>query len=144
MPPLRERREDIPLLFEVFTGQAARRFQREAPPLTDAVRRYLNTHAWPGNVRELLHFAERFVLGVHTLPAAPAAQSATSDGTSGGGTLAERMDRYEAQLIRDTLAANGGNVRATLESLGIARKTFYDKLHRHGIERRLYVSDRTE
>lgn len=144
MPPLRERREDIPLLFEVFTGQAARRFQREAPPVTDAVRRYLTTHPWPGNVRELLHFAERFVLGVHTLPTPPAAQAATSGDIGGEGTLAERMDRYEAQLIRDTLAANGGNVRATLESLGIARKTFYDKLHRHGIERRVYLSDKTE
>lgn len=143
MPALRERREDIPLLFEVFSGQAARRFQRDVPPMTDAVRRYLRNHDWPGNVRELLHFAERFVLGVHELPTSAAGATTSSrDAATGEGTLAERMDRYEAGLIREALAAHGGDVRATIEALGIARKTFYDKLNRHGIDRRRYVGDR--
>jgi two-component system C4-dicarboxylate transport response regulator DctD len=46
-----------------------------------------------------------------------------------------RVERYEADLIRETLAQNGGDVRRTIEALGIPRKTFYDKLQRHGIVR---------
>lgn len=165
LPALRERREDIPLLFDVFSGQAASRFRREVPALTDSVRRHLDQHDWPGNVRELLHFAERFVLGVATLAPGgrgtriggeaaavpgtapdlagePQAQGGGADEDRLAGSLAERVDRYEAQLIRDTLAANGGSVRDTLESLAIARKTLYDKMQRYGIDRRDYLPGR--
>ncbi|MBY4945031.1 sigma-54 dependent transcriptional regulator [Cupriavidus respiraculi] len=138
LPPLRERRDDIPLLFQVFTARAAERFRREVPPVSADVRRHLMGHAWPGNVRELLHFAERFVLGVHALPAA---QAVAAPEPAASGTLAERMDRYEESVLRKTLAEHGGSVRDTLQALGLARKTFYDKLHRHGIDRRAYVRD---
>ncbi|MNJ74382.1 C4-dicarboxylate transport transcriptional regulatory protein DctD [compost metagenome] len=67
---------------------------------------------------------------------------------SGGGperhealSLPERMESFEAQLIRDALAANQGDVKATLETLGIPRKTFYDKLQRHGIDRQQYLNN---
>ncbi|MNU09594.1 C4-dicarboxylate transport transcriptional regulatory protein DctD [compost metagenome] len=49
------------------------------------------------------------------------------------------MEHFEAQLIRDALAAHRGDIKATLEALGIPRKTFYDKLQRHGIDRQQYV-----
>ena len=52
---------------------------------------------------------------------------------------AERMERFEAQLIREALQAHQGDIKATLESLGIPRKTFYDKLQRHGIDRQQYT-----
>ena len=65
IPPLRERRDDIPLLFAHYLGIASRRFQRDIPDLPAQVRQHLLEHAWPGNVRELAHFAERVVLGVH-------------------------------------------------------------------------------
>ena len=64
IPPLRERREDIPLLFSHFAARAAERFKRDIPVISRSVQQYLSTHAWPGNVRELSHFAERVVLGV--------------------------------------------------------------------------------
>lgn len=67
----------------------------------------------------------------------PAAVSPTAETTPG--TLPEKMERFEAQLIRDALAAHQGDVRATLEALGIPRKTFYDKLQRHGIDRQDYT-----
>ncbi|MBY4897643.1 sigma-54 dependent transcriptional regulator [Cupriavidus sp. AU9028] len=153
LPPLRQRREDIGLLFDVFCTQAASRFRREVPALGDGVRRYLDEHDWPGNVRELLHFAERFVLGVTALTpgarlgqvrtaqaeATAAVQTPSAGAPGTPGSLAERVDRYEAQLIRDTLAANGGSVRETLETLAIARKTLYDKMQRYGIDRREYL-----
>ena len=132
IPPLRERRGDIPLLFAHFLERAAARFRRPAPPLTAAVERHLLSHPWPGNVRELSHFAERFVLGLE-------APEEASLPDTGDGTLPERVERFEGTLIRAALQANGGDVRATLQALGIPRKTFYDKLTRHGIDRAQYA-----
>ncbi|MBX4973524.1 sigma-54-dependent transcriptional regulator [Rhizobium lentis] len=133
IPPLRERRDDIPLLFSHFAARAAERFRRDVPQLSENVRRHLASHAWPGNVRELSHYAERVVLGVEgggvaAVPPQPA-----------GGTLPERLERYEAEIIREALTANDGDVRRTIEALGIPRKTFYDKLQRHGISRGGYI-----
>ncbi|MDQ0474767.1 sigma-54-dependent transcriptional regulator [Labrys wisconsinensis] len=132
VPPLRERRADVPLLFAHFQARAAQRFRREAPALTEPVRRHLLEHDWPGNVRELVHFAERVVLGLAEVGAAPPA--AAPDGAS----LPERVERYEAGLIREALARHRGDVRSTLEALGLPRKTFYDKLQRYGISRSSY------
>ncbi|MFD4839801.1 sigma-54-dependent transcriptional regulator [Achromobacter sp. NPDC058515] len=134
IPPLRERREDIPLLFAHYLGHASRRFQRDIPEMPASIRQHLMTHDWPGNVRELAHFAERVVLGVLNAPA-PAAVQAQTEAPS----LPERMEHFEAQLIRDALAAHRGDIKATLEALGIPRKTFYDKLQRHGIDRQQYL-----
>ena len=64
LPPLRERREDIPLLFEHFTLDAARRFARDSPMLDEQTLSALLAYSWPGNVRELRNVADRFVLGV--------------------------------------------------------------------------------
>jgi len=136
IPPLRERRDDVPLLFARFAARAAERFRREPPALGGAVLRHLERHDWPGNVRELVHYAERVVLGL---------EGADGDGPSAIGaagpepTLPERLERFEAEAIRDALTRHGGDVRRTVEALGIPRKTFYDKLQRHGIERRRFA-----
>ncbi|MFB2551799.1 sigma-54-dependent transcriptional regulator [Ensifer soli] len=132
IPPLRERRDDIPLLFSHFATRAAGRFRKEIPTLTDGLRHHLMTHDWPGNVRELSHFAERVVLGLEKARQPPTP-------SAGGGSLPERLERLEADIIRDTLAENDGDVRRTLDALGIPRKTFYDKLQRHGIDRGSFV-----
>lgn len=136
IPPLRERRDDIPLLFAHYLGHASRRFHRDIPEMPAAVKQYVMTHDWPGNVRELAHFAERVVLGVLNLPESgptPQAHEVLS--------LPERMEIVEAQLIRDALIANRGDVKATLDTLGIPRKTFYDKLQRHSIDRQQYLTN---
>ena len=129
IPPVRERRGDVPLLFTHFLARAARRFQRDPPVLSDSVRRYITTHDWPGNVREIAHFAERVALGLAELNNGAAALPPD------GSTLPERVEIYEAQLIREALSLHKGDVRATIETLGIPRKTFYDKLQRYGINR---------
>lgn len=134
IPPLRERREDIPLLFSHFLTRAARRFNRDVPDLDTTTHRYLMEHSWPGNVRELVHFAERFALGVTTPSRSPVRLDDQEP-------LPKRLERFEASLIRETLAAHNGNVQDTLEALGIPRKTFYDKMHRHGISRADYKSE---
>jgi two-component system C4-dicarboxylate transport response regulator DctD len=130
IPPLRERRDDIPMLFGYFTNRAAARFQRPVPDIPASVHRYLRDHDWPGNVRELSHFAERFVLGL---------DQETQDNARGRPEntvpLPERLERFEASVIREALESHDGDVRRTIEALGIPRKTFYDKLQRHGIVR---------
>jgi two-component system C4-dicarboxylate transport response regulator DctD len=128
-PPLRERREDIPLLFGRFLADAAARFRRPAPPLTEPARRRLMEHGWPGNVRELAHYAERVALGLtEDFEAEPVLEPETPQPG-----LAARMEQHETALIREALAAAQGDVRAALEILQLPRKTFYDKLNRHGI-----------
>ncbi|QRG08375.1 sigma-54-dependent Fis family transcriptional regulator [Xanthobacter dioxanivorans] len=133
IPPLRERRADVPLLFGHFLARAAERFNRVPPELDASVRRHLGAHDWPGNVRELVHYAERVALGlVEPLPAL------AQDASLGEGTLPERVDRFEAAEIRAALEANQGDVQAAVAALGIPRKTFYDKLRRHGIDQAAY------
>ncbi|WP_368648840.1 sigma-54-dependent transcriptional regulator [Castellaniella ginsengisoli] len=134
IPPLRERREDIPLLFTHFAALAARRFGCPAPQPDPALWRRLMAHDWPGNVRELAHVADRCVLGVQPMPAGASCTTAPD-----AGSLPERIERYEAELIREALAAHDGDIRGALAALGLPRKTFYDKLRRYGIDRRAYV-----
>ena len=135
IPPLRERREDIALLFSFFVQRAAERFHKPTPEISRSLLEDLKSRDWPGNVRELSHFSERFVLGLESHET-PAAQPRAADTTL---SLPERIDQYEAQLIREVLEQHQGDVRGTIEALGIARKTFYDKLTRHGISRGQYL-----
>lgn len=129
IPPLRERRDDIPLLFAHFARRAAERFGRPVPAVTPAILAHLARHDWPGNVRELVHFADRTALGLdHEAPAEP-------DPPEAGGSLPDLVERFEAEQIRRVLRAHGGDLRATLAALGLPRKTFYDKLKRYGIVR---------
>lgn len=137
IPPLRERRRDIPLLFAHFLARAAHKHGRPSPKLGRAVERHLVESDWAGNVRELLHFAERVALG---LPEPTPAQASVSGRAPAN--LPERLGTIEANLIREALEMHGGDVRATLQALGIPRKTFYDKLARYGIERAAYERDK--
>jgi two-component system C4-dicarboxylate transport response regulator DctD len=132
IPPLRERRDDIPLLFGYFAERAAKRFKRDVPAASASIHHHLRDHSWPGNVRELSHFAERFVLGVEQIASGPPAPIPDQGESM---PLPERLERYEARIIREALDANNGDVRRTITDLGIPRKTFYDKLQRHGIVR---------
>jgi len=126
LPPLRERREDIPLLFEHFSALAAARHEREPEPLSHAQSQALMAHDWPGNVRELRNAAERFVLGLDggDLIAPPEAAPLT---------LTQQMDQIEKVLIERTLLQHKGRMITACEALGIGRKTLYDKIARHGI-----------
>ena len=126
LPPLRERREDIPVLFEHFVLRAAVKYGREAPALPEHMMRQLMSGDWPGNVRELRNVADRFVLGL----LAPREQTLVPTGSL---TLAQHMDMVEKALIEQSLKQHGGRPQQVWTALGIAKKTFYDKVHRHGI-----------
>jgi two-component system C4-dicarboxylate transport response regulator DctD len=126
IPPLRERRDDIPLLFAHFLARACERLGAPPPVVDDPVRSHLHNHPWPGNVRELRHYAQRVALGLADAGATGAATELPP--------LPERVAAYEARIIEETLAARAGDIRSTLEVLRIPRKTFYDKVERHGID----------
>jgi DNA-binding NtrC family response regulator len=128
LPPLRDRREDIPLLFEHFVLQAAARHGREPAPLSAAMSQELVAHDWPGNVRELRNVAERYVLGL--------ADDADLIHGDAGATLslAQQMEQVEKVLIERALKRHHGRMSVTCEALGIARKTLYDKIARLHID----------
>lgn len=128
LPPLRERRGDIPLLFEHFCAQAAERYGCERPDLHPAKLRELMAHRWPGNVREMRNAADRYVLDGGGEP------RLTGDVAAEGLTLAQQVELVEKALIEQALARHGGQVQRVIESLGVPKKTLYDKLHRHGIQ----------
>jgi DNA-binding NtrC family response regulator len=127
LPPLRERREDIALLFEHFVAQASERYGLPAPELTAGHLRDLLAHDWPGNVREIRHAADRFVLELGGIGAGAEAVEANLP-------LARQMDMVEKALIEHALRRCQGRVPKVIEHLDIAKKTLYDKLHRHGID----------
>ena len=127
LPPLRERREDLaPLLGELLAA-AGRRLKRPVPGLSRAAQTHLYSHHWPGNLRELSHFAERLILGIGL-------DIGTSTGADPPDPLPTRVERFEAGLIRDALRSTRGDVKSCLGILRIPRKTFYDKVARHGID----------
>ncbi|MEY3464943.1 MAG: sigma-54-dependent transcriptional regulator [Steroidobacteraceae bacterium] len=126
LPPLRERRDDIATLFVQLLGSAAQRLKRPPPTLTRAVKSHLYEYGWPGNIRELGHYADRIVLGIDRVPVSPIEMDLDP--------LPELVDRFEASLIKDALRSTRGSVKAALGVLKIPRKTFYDKIARHGID----------
>lgn len=122
-PPLRERREDVPLLFARFLGRVSSRLGRPPPPIDHAIRRRLLEHDWPGNLRELANYASEVAVGL--IP--PASRPASEEG------LVPRVQAYEAELIRESLTRHKGDIRMVTTELKIPRKTLYDKMARHGL-----------
>ncbi|OUR77907.1 Fis family transcriptional regulator [Alphaproteobacteria bacterium 46_93_T64] len=125
VPPLRQRGDDIPLLFKHFVDLACVRYNKPPISLTPAKISELRAHNWPGNVRELQNAALRFTL-VNTDVVAPV----DFDETQG---LAEQMNTHEQNLIQTALAKNDNSLKATYEALKISRKTLYDKMQKHRI-----------
>lgn len=125
LPPLRERREDIPLLFELFVVQAAVKYQRPVTEVPPSLRRSLMLADWPGNVRELKNAAERHMLGF------------LAPDFAGGGAappgLNELLDRVERLVIEDALKASGQRISAAAQALNIPRKTLSDRMKRLGL-----------
>jgi two-component system C4-dicarboxylate transport response regulator DctD len=129
IPPLRDRREDIPLLFEHLARQARARYRREIPDFTPTLERQLLEHAWPGNVRELRNIADRWVLGLWNgfKPAA------TDAGGDFAGPLPDRIAAFERAVIEAEIRKAGGRLKDVYTALGISRKGLYDKMQKHGI-----------
>jgi two-component system, NtrC family, C4-dicarboxylate transport response regulator DctD len=130
IPPLRERREDIPLLFEHFANQAAQRHGRDTPSLAPSELTRLLAHDWPGNVRELINAAERHALGL-------GGATDTADDLPVQ-SLAEQMEAFEAQCLHRALQHCQGNITEVMALLQLPRRTLNEKMQRHGLQRSSY------
>lgn len=125
IPPLRDRREDIPLIFRHLVGQAAARQRKPAPDVDDAMDAHLTVRDWPGNVRELAQSAERFATGLAMVDMAS---------VGGAASLNDRVEAFEARVLDEVLKATKGDVRIAMARLDLPRKTFYAKVKRHGLQ----------
>lgn len=132
VPPLRERKEDIPLLFTYFATSAAEAHRRELRPLSATTVNMLMAQDWPGNVRELRNAAERYALGLGGLALRPQAEEAKL-------SLAEQVDMFERALIERSLAEAGGKISTVMERLDIPRRTLSEKMARFGLDRQRFV-----
>jgi DNA-binding NtrC family response regulator len=138
VPPLRDRRDDIPLLAMAFLREFAQENGKKLEGFDPKARQVLYSYPWPGNVRELRNCIESAVvmssgplIGVDDLP--PGLRSIDGEREVRvpiGASLAEA----EKILIRETLAAQGGNKSRTAEILGIGRKTLYQKIEEYGLD----------
>ena len=127
LPPLRERRGDVPLLARHFVQKYNQRYGREVK-LTESGMKLLQEQLWPGNVRQLQHLIERLVILADRIDSESVqdALHAMETREQGGESLAET----EMDQIRRVLAATGGNKSRAAQILGIERKTLYRKLER--------------
>lgn len=131
IPPLSERREDIPLLFMQLLTEAASRYRRDAVSVPPQVIAAIAEREWPGNVRELRNAADRYALGLGL----PAVSGSDEDKSAGPARLADRVAAYEKSVIENLLIAYGGRLKPVYESLGLSRKSLYEKMQKFGLDK---------
>jgi DNA-binding NtrC family response regulator len=132
LPPLRERREDIPLLAQYFLKQHVERYRKAITGFDAGALEAMQGHAWPGNVRELDHAIERGVL-MSTGKVIRAVDLGLNAGTAAPRIEDMSLEEVEAHLIRKTLARCDGNARRAAEELGLSRSAFYRRLEKYGL-----------
>jgi DNA-binding NtrC family response regulator len=137
LPPLRDRREDLPALAGYFLARYAARYRKPLRGFESRALEAMLAYPWPGNVRELEHTVERAVLmarsaeiaapdlGIASPRPVPTAPSANIDDLS--------LEQVESILIRKALARASGNVSAAAEALGLSRGALYRRMEKHGI-----------
>jgi two-component system, NtrC family, C4-dicarboxylate transport response regulator DctD len=126
IPPLRERREDVPVLFRHYVSMACEQAGLPEPEITSDAEARLLAQDWPGNARSLMNAAMRFAMGLDA--SEPEAELG----------LAEQLAQVERALLISALQRRGGNASDAARDLKLPRKTFYDKLTRHGIRAERY------
>ena len=134
LPPLRERREDIPALAGHFLARHAGRYRRAIQGLEPAALQMMLQYAWPGNVRELDHTIERAVLMARGERIDAADLALHSQARPGASNLDDMsLEAVEAILIRKALARVGGNVSHAADALGLSRGALYRRIEKYGL-----------
>lgn len=139
IPPLRERREDIPALVQRFVKQFAARHGLPVPKVQPEALERLRVHSWPGNIRELQNAIEYAVvladaegIGLNQLPVSLQVAPALHNALEETGTASD-LESRERQAVLQVLIETGGNKKRAAEILGIQRPTLYAKLRRYGV-----------
>tara|TARA_Y100001956_G_scaffold79903_2_gene94114 strand:+ start:5502 stop:6854 length:1353 start_codon:yes stop_codon:yes gene_type:complete len=131
IPPLRDRKDDIPLLLSHFIHQSEKRLKKKAQPLSPVHFQQLISHDWPGNVRELMNEADRIVLGISDL----ITQQHKAECTS----LSHQLAQFELRTLHHALTQHNGHIGDTAEYLDIPRKNLYLRMKKYGLKREDYT-----
>ena len=139
LPPLRQRREDIPLLLDHYLGLYARKYDKPVPPPTNGVLAALTGYDWPGNVRALRHAAERAVilsdggpLGIDDFSIRRQAEHiAVVQAAQADNDL--NLERAERQMIERALKKHAYNISLAAAELGLTRASLYRRMEKHGL-----------
>ena len=140
LPPLSQRKEDIPLLFHHFVNSYCSRNNQNAPEISRNVIDGLLSRSWKGNVRELKNEAEKFCMNLDFDNFQPASKKEHSPGSVNidSSTYKKRMMDFEKELIKNELIYNKGSIKKTLESLEIPRQTLREKMIKYNLDRKNY------
>jgi len=147
IPPLRERKTDIPLLADFFVEKYSRLHHKNVKRISTPAIDMLMSYHWPGNVRELENCIERSVLITnddvihgHHLP--PTLQTAEASGTLPTGNLQASLERLEREMILDALKSSRGNMAKAARALGISERLMGLRVGKHGIDPRRFRTTR--
>lgn len=133
IPPLRDRKEDIPLLSTHFLKQYAHRYRKDLKGFgTGAVQKMLE-HPWPGNVRELDHAIERAVLISTTPQIQPGDLGLEAERATGAKIEEMSLEEVESLLIKKALSRHSGNISHAAEALGLSRSALYRRMQKYGL-----------
>ena len=140
VPPLRERREDIPRLVNHAAGKFATELERTIPTVTESAMMRLIAYHWPGNVRELLNVVQKMIVmsDVDTLDVRHVPEEIRIGDAEDAGDIGSLagigLEKLEKEAIRQTLAMTGGNREQAAKMLGIGERTLYRKLKEYGVK----------
>ncbi len=152
MPPLRDRREDIPLLIQHFLARFNDQHGKAMTDVPPDVMKMLMVYAWPGNIRELMHLVERAVIfsdgselrrdllpqEVRETESVESAESVWRDGVFFQDAKQEVVQSFEVAFIRSALEYYEGNISRTAPAIGMKRQALQQKLKEHGIDPGIY------
>ncbi len=138
VPSLAERREDVSLLFLKLVNEAAARYRNDPTPVPPHLVTTLTEREWPGNVRELRNAADRFGLGLglqfdddrkHQMRPM---------------RLADRVAAFEKSIIASELVMHRGSLKPVYETLGLSRKSLYEKMQKFGLDKQSFISSQED
>jgi DNA-binding NtrC family response regulator len=133
IPPLRERKEDIPLLAAHFLKLYAQRYRKPVKGFEPSALQRMLDHPWPGNVRELDHSTERAVLMSTSDHIQSADLGLESDRTAAGKIEDLSLEEVENLLIKKALARHSGNISHAADALGLSRSALYRRMQKYGV-----------
>lgn len=158
IPPLREHKEDIPLLTKNFIHRFNKKLERNVRNIDQATLSYFNAYDWPGNIRELQHAIESAMnilpndqslitieyIPEHIVQSAKVVTKTEHKIEEAGSSLNHTLQNVELQMFRNALLANKGNISRTARALGVSRQTLQYRIKRSGIDVKALLREELE